>query len=117
MEYTKIIVDQPRPMVQRITLNRPEKRNPLSNELRTQLFHALETGDQDDEVRVTIIRGAGPCFSAGYDLQSNVAEDQPFYTAGGMFLDNIGVLSVYIRKKTMNFQVIQIKRITIFIIL
>lgn len=84
MEYTKIIVDQPRPMVQRITLNRPEKRNPLSNELRTQMFHALETGDTDDDIRVTIIRGAGPCFSAGYDLQSNVAEDQPFYTAGGL---------------------------------
>jgi enoyl-CoA hydratase len=84
MEYTKIIVDEPLPMVQRITLNRPEKRNPLSNELRTQMFHALETGDQNPDIRVTIIRGAGPCFSAGYDLQSNVAEDQPFYTAGGL---------------------------------
>ncbi len=84
MEYTKIIVDRPLQYVQRITLNRPEKRNPLSNELRTQMFHALEQGDQDPEIRVTIIRGAGPCFSAGYDLQSNVAEDQPFYTAGGL---------------------------------
>jgi len=84
MEYTKIIVDTPLPYVQRITLNRPEKRNPLSNELRTQMFHALESGDQNPDVRVTIIRGAGPCFSAGYDLQSNVAEDQPFYTAGGL---------------------------------
>lgn len=84
MDYQKIIVDQPGPYLKRITLNRPEKRNPLSNELRTELFHALETGDQDPEVRVMIIRGAGPCFSAGYDLQSNVAEDQPFYTAGGL---------------------------------
>ncbi len=84
MDYQKIIVDEPVPQVQRITLNRPEKRNPLSNELRTELFHALEAGDRDDNVRVTIIRGAGPCFSAGYDLQSNVAEGQPFYTAGGL---------------------------------
>jgi len=84
VEYSKIIVDEPLPLVQRITLNRPEKRNPLSNELRTQLFHALETGDQNPDVRVTIIRGAGSCFSSGYDLQSNVAEDQPFYTAGGL---------------------------------
>ena len=84
MEYTKIILDEPLPQVQRITLNRPEKRNPLSNELRTQLFHALEQGDQNPDVRVTILRGAGSCFSAGYDLQSNVAEDQPFYTAGGL---------------------------------
>ncbi len=84
MEYTKIIVDEPLPYVQRITLNRPEKRNPLSNELRTQMFHALETGDQNPDVRVTIIRGAGPCFSAGYDLQSDVSQGQPFYTAGGL---------------------------------
>ena len=84
MEYNKIIVDEPRPMVRRITLNRPDKRNPLSNELRTEMFHALETADQDADVRVMLIRGAGPCFSAGYDLKSNSAVDQPFYTAGGL---------------------------------
>ena len=84
MEYNKIIVDEPLPHVQRITLNRPEKRNPLSNELRTEMFHALEAGDQNPDVRVNIIRGAGPCFSAGYDLQSDVSKDQPFYTAGGL---------------------------------
>jgi enoyl-CoA hydratase len=84
MKYSKIIVDDPRPYVRRITLNRPEKRNPLSNELRTELFAALEAADTDPEVRVTIIRGAGSCFSAGYDLASNVAKDQPFYTAGGL---------------------------------
>jgi enoyl-CoA hydratase len=84
MDYTKIIVDDPRPQVRRITLNRPEKRNPLSNELRTELFHALEAADQDSQVRVTVIRGAGSCFSAGYDLASNVSEGQPYYTAGGL---------------------------------
>ena len=84
MEYSKIIVDEPRPMVRRITLNRPDKRNPLSNELRSEMFHALESADQDPKVRVTVIRGAGPCFSAGYDLKSNSAAEQPFYTAGGL---------------------------------
>ncbi|MEM7099459.1 MAG: enoyl-CoA hydratase-related protein [Pseudomonadota bacterium] len=84
MDYQKIILDRPAEYVQRITLNRPEKRNPLSNELRTEMFHALEAGDQDPEVRVTIIRGAGSCFSAGYDLQSDVTKEQPFYTAGGL---------------------------------
>ena len=84
MAYQKIIVDEPRPMVRRITLNRPDKRNPLSNELRTELFAALEEGDQDPAVRVMLIRGAGPCFSAGYDLQSDVRQEQPYYTAGGL---------------------------------
>ncbi|MGA0838801.1 MAG: enoyl-CoA hydratase-related protein [Pseudomonadales bacterium] len=84
MEYRKIILDQPLPRVQRITLNRPEKRNPLSNELRSEMFHALEQGDQNPDIRVTIIRGAGSCFSAGYDLQSDVSQAQPFYSAGGL---------------------------------
>ena len=84
MSYSKIIVDEPRERVRRITLNRPEKRNPLSNELRTELFDALTQADQDDAVRVIIIRGAGSCFSAGYDLASNTAQEQPFYTAGGL---------------------------------
>jgi len=84
MDYTKIIVDEPLPQVRRITLNRPEKRNPLSNELRTQMFHALQDSDTNPDVRVTIIRGAGSCFSAGYDLASNVSKDQPFYTPAGL---------------------------------
>lgn len=84
MEYRKIILDHPLPRVQRITLNRPEKRNPLSNELRSEMFHALEQGDQNPDIRVTIIRGAGSCFSAGYDLQSDVSQAQPFYSAGGL---------------------------------
>jgi enoyl-CoA hydratase len=84
MDYQKIIVDDPLPRVRRITLNRPEKRNPLSNELRTELFHALETADQDAAIRVMVIRGAGPCFSAGYDLASDVARAQPFYTPSGL---------------------------------
>lgn len=84
MDYQKIIVDEPRPMVRRITLNRPEKRNPLSNELRSEMFHALEEADQNSDIRVSIIRGAGSCFCAGYDLKSDTSQGQPFYTAGGL---------------------------------
>lgn len=63
-----LMVDDPVPRVRRLTLNRPDKRNALSNELRSTLFDALRTGDRDPEVSVMIVRGAGPCFSAGYDL-------------------------------------------------
>jgi len=61
-------VDRPDERILRLTLNRPEKRNALSDELRASLFDALRTGDADPGVSVMIIRGAGPCFSAGYDL-------------------------------------------------
>ncbi len=68
----------------RITLNRPEKRNALSNALRGELFEALHAADADEGVRVTIIRGAGKCFSAGYELGgANEGVPLPFYTAAG----------------------------------
>ena len=70
--------------VRRITLNRPAKRNPLSNALRTELFDALEAADRDESVAVIVIRGAGPSFCAGYDLKTNVTEGQPWHTAGGL---------------------------------
>jgi enoyl-CoA hydratase len=54
--------------VARITLNRPEKRNALSFELRRQLVDALRDAERDDSVSVVLINGAGPAFSAGYDL-------------------------------------------------
>ncbi len=52
----------------RITLNRPERRNALSNELLVELAHALWEADDDTSVHCVILRGAGPAFSAGYDL-------------------------------------------------
>ncbi|MGC8535078.1 MAG: enoyl-CoA hydratase/isomerase family protein [Rhizomicrobium sp.] len=81
-----ILQDDPRPHVRRLTLNRPEKRNALSNHLRGELFAALEDADRDPEIRVIIICGAGSCFSAGYDLSAESGrqvQGLPFHTAGG----------------------------------
>ncbi len=69
-----VLVDEPRPRVRRLTLNRPDKRNALSNELRRQLFAHLREGDADPETSVLVVRGAGPCFSAGYDLAQDPAD-------------------------------------------
>jgi enoyl-CoA hydratase len=79
--YKFIIVDQPENFINRITLNRPEKRNALNNELRGEIFDALEKADFDEEIRVSIIRGAGTCFSAGYDLGSDLRKDRPWFTS------------------------------------
>lgn len=65
-----LLIDEPAPKVRRLTLNRPEKRNALNDALRGALFDALRSGDTDKNVSVMIIRGAGSCFSAGYDLGS-----------------------------------------------
>jgi enoyl-CoA hydratase len=63
-----VLVDYPLEQVKRVTLNRPEKRNALFHPLRGAIMDALQEGDLDDEVKVMIVRGAGPSFSAGYDL-------------------------------------------------
>ncbi len=65
-----LMVDHPDEAIMRLTLNRPDKRNALSDELRLALFDALRRGDADPDVAVMIIRGAGPSFCAGYDLSS-----------------------------------------------
>jgi enoyl-CoA hydratase len=83
-EYTHVIVDRPAEGVNRVTLNRPDKRNALNHPLRGQILQALREGDQDPDVKVQIVRGAGPSFSAGYDLGGgNEGEDMPFYTPAG----------------------------------
>jgi len=82
-DFQHIIKDAPRPGVSRITLNRPDSRNALNNQLRTEIYSTLESNDQDPDVKVTVIRGAGKAFCAGYDLKSNNRQDQPFHTAPG----------------------------------
>ncbi len=52
----------------RIILNTPEKRNPLGYERLLQIEMAAKLMELDDEIRVIIIKGQGPCFSAGYDM-------------------------------------------------
>jgi enoyl-CoA hydratase len=79
--FSTLLVDEPAPGVRRITLNRPDKRNAINNALRGELLQALREHDGDDAVRVSILRGAGPCFSSGYDLKSNLGADQPYFTS------------------------------------
>lgn len=51
-----------------VTFNRPEKRNALSYAAFDRLMACIADAEQDDDVRVVIITGAGGHFSAGHDL-------------------------------------------------
>ena len=84
MSQTQVLlIDDPAPGVRRLTMNRPEKRNALNNALRGAILAALEAAEHEPAIRVTVLRGAGPCFSAGYDLGADNAQDQPYYSTGG----------------------------------
>ena len=70
MSYENIEIDRvgTDDRVGRITLNRPEKMNALSQELLFELNDALHDMEADYSIRVIILRGGGRTFSAGYDL-------------------------------------------------
>ena len=63
-----------------ITLNRPEKLNALSNNLRGEVMHAMKEAEADRSVGVIILRAEGRAFSAGYDLGGSRAAtpDSPY---------------------------------------
>jgi enoyl-CoA hydratase/carnithine racemase len=51
-----------------VTLDRPENLNALSAGLMNEIIDAARGFHTDEETRVVIFTGAGPCFSAGVDL-------------------------------------------------
>jgi len=53
-----------------ITINRPEKRNALSLEVREDLYQRLKEVDSREDIRAAIITGAGEAFVAGADIAS-----------------------------------------------
>src|SRR5205823_12919768 len=62
-DYATILVDDQGP-VARITLNRPDKRNPIDPQMCGELVHALRAL----EAHVVVLTGAGSAFSAGGNL-------------------------------------------------
>ena len=56
--------------IARIFLNRPEARNAQNRGLLVELGDAFLKAEADDQVRVVILAGLGPAFSAGHDLGS-----------------------------------------------
>jgi enoyl-CoA hydratase len=62
--------------VARITLNRPEKRNALSFEMRSEIVDALRAAERDDDVSVVLIDGAGSSFCSGYDITPGARETE-----------------------------------------
>ena len=79
MDYEFVLFNQDDAVVT-ITLNRPDAMNALSHQLERELHQALDEADADPTVRVIVLTGAGRAFSAGYDFDDDVLEDDA--TAG-----------------------------------
>ena len=63
--------------VRHLVLQRAEKRNAFNGELISDLGHALEEAAADASVRCVVVRGDGPMFSSGMDLNDlrDLSED------------------------------------------
>ena len=64
----KLLLDRPAEAVARLTLNNPEKRNPLDHEVLDAIAATLPGLAEGIETRCVMITGTGRAFSAGYDI-------------------------------------------------
>ncbi len=62
-----------------VTMNRPDKRNALSQKLMTELLRCMDMIARNHEVSVVILRGTGSAFSSGHDLSEMVDRKSQFY--------------------------------------
>jgi len=76
-EYQDALYEKISDRIAVITFNRPEKRNAFSDRMFEDMFAALHQANDDPDVRVVILRGAGICFGAGHELSSPEGEDSP----------------------------------------
>jgi enoyl-CoA hydratase/carnithine racemase len=67
MSFNSIIVDKEN-HVGIITLNRPDQLNTFSSELAVELNDALNQLENEKNIRVLVIKGAGKSFCAGIDV-------------------------------------------------
>ena len=69
-----------------ITLNRPEKRNPLSPQVFKELSECLDDADADKEIAALIITGGDKVFCAGMDIAEMMTlgpdDVYPFWNSG-----------------------------------
>ncbi len=68
MTYENIIYEK-QGRIARLTLNRPQVLNAMNWALLEEIEAALKEAEDDDEVRVVILKGAGRAFCAGSDIE------------------------------------------------
>lgn len=72
-----VLLEETRNGVRFLRMNRPEKKNALSNELTAALVRGIEESASDDAVRVVALMGEGGAFCSGADLSRRKPTDPP----------------------------------------
>lgn len=96
MSDFRTIAVEVRDGVATITLNRPDKLNTYTKQMRDELLAAFDLTDADDGVRAVIVTGAGRAFCAGADLSEGGRRFAPDAAAAGPHRDGGGMLTLRI---------------------
>lgn len=66
--YETLLVEQPRPFVFHVQMNRPDKMNALNVPMWRDIRHCFDTLSDDGDCRAIVFSGNGKIFSSGLDL-------------------------------------------------
>lgn len=106
-DFATVRCERPAPGVMRIVMNRPEARNAQNLPMTYDLNAAFDRAVADDEVRVVVLAGADPHFSAGHDLRETgdkqLGRDFPVVGSWGGF-DAPGAAGRYAREQEIYLQ-------------
>ena len=87
---TEVLLYEKREHVLLLTLNRPQAKNAFNAELSHALSDALDRYEEEPELRVCVLTGAGGSFSAGMDLKALLKGEKSFTKKRGGF----GIMTV-----------------------
>ncbi|HEY8427685.1 MAG TPA: enoyl-CoA hydratase-related protein [Sandaracinaceae bacterium] len=87
--YRTILASSDARGIATITLNVPERKNPIGPLMVNELLYALDDAKEDPNVRVIVLTGAGAAFSAGGDLKqmAGAGGDGPALPPRGDYAD------------------------------
>jgi len=72
-----VVIREKRGKIGILTMNRPEKLNTLNDDMLVGLYEGIQHFNQDEDVRVIVLRAAGRAFCAGFDISPR---EKPFTT-------------------------------------
>lgn len=85
-EHVKVVLEDG---VMEITLDRPDKKNALSQAMYAAMNEAMDRLDADDAARVALFRSSGPDFTAGNDIADFAAAASGRPPLAGVFIQKL----------------------------
>ena len=89
----RIAPDPEQPRIARLLLDRPERYNAINDVMPREIRAAVEWANQQPEIHVIVVEGAGKGFCGGYDLVGYAEQQKKATGADVPLLQRAGVAS------------------------